>query len=475
MRRVSSQAATEATTDSTGRITVKSRRRYVASKDYGTRGAEREKRILTFGKYRATIYRRADLDRSSWFLRVFLKDEGRHYRKSLQTTDYDEAVTRATSELVGVLSKVESGQRILAVSLKDLVRRFSIHLEQQVASGALSPRTLVSQRYRVMLGVEFLKTQLSAGLDAKISGINGEVFHKYLDWRLAKAATDRKDGKIRRDVVRDELLVIRKMFLFARKEKLCAEGAVPTWDFVVERQGPRRERITQQDYKRFINAVRAWIGEAKNEKDHYHRRLLHHFVLVVANSGMRSGELFGLRNQDVEIRAFAKECIVTIRAETSKVRRERRITLIASTGGRSDGSWEVNYLQRWLADLQRHKEPKDFVFSPYDTGKKTARDVFYHSYKLLRIKLKNIGLDWFDTYHCRHFWITNRLLAEEPIHFVAKAAGTSTSEIEKTYSHVLTELATRHFGRKQVAYEKDGSWSVVIRPVRVKKKAPGKA
>ena len=431
MRRVSSQAATEATADSTGRITVKSRRRYVASKDYGTRGAEREKRILTFGKYRATIYRRADLDRSSWFLRVFLKEEGRHYRKSLQTTDYDEAVTRATSELVGVLSKVESGQRILAVSLKDLVRRFSIHLEQQVASGALSPRTLVSQRYRVMLGVEFLKTQLSAGLDAKISGINGEVFHKYLDWRLAKAATDRKDGKIRRDVVRDELLVIRKMFLFARKEKLCAEGAVPTWDFVVERQGPRGERITQQDYKRFINAVRTWIGEAKNEKDHYHRRLLHHFVLVVANSGMRSGELFGLRNQDVEIRASAKECIVTIRAETSKVRRERRITLIASTGGRSDGSWEVNYLQRWLADLRASQRTQGLRVLALRYGQEDRPRCVLPLVKLLRIKLKDIGLDWFDTYHCRHFWITNRLLAEEPIHFVAKAAGTSTSEMKR--------------------------------------------
>jgi hypothetical protein len=232
MRRVSPASRVTVAT-----ISPSKRGKYVARTDYGTRSAELQKQSLPFGKYRATLYRRSDVDRSSWFLRVFLREEGRHYRKSLRTSDRAEAVQRATTELVSVLSKVESGQRILAISLKDLVRRFSAHLEQQVASGALSPRTLTSQRYRVNLGCEFLKVKLAAGMDAKVSGIDGEVFGQYLDWRMAKAAEDRPNGKIRRDVVRDELLVIRKMFLFARKEKLCSEKAIPNWDFVVERRG----------------------------------------------------------------------------------------------------------------------------------------------------------------------------------------------------------------------------------------------
>jgi integrase len=389
MRRVSPASRVTVAT-----ISPSKRGKYVARTDYGTRSAELQKQSLPFGKYRATLYRRSDVDRSSWFLRVFLREEGRHYRKSLRTSDRAEAVQRATTELVSVLSKVESGQRILAISLKDLVRRFSAHLEQQVASGALSPRTLTSQRYRVNLGCEFLKVKLAAGMDAKVSGIDGEVFGQYLDWRMAKAAEDRPNGKIRRDVVRDELLVIRKMFLFARKEKLCSEKAIPNWDIVVEREGPRRARITQQNYKHFISTVRAWASQAKNEKETYNRQLLQHFVLVVANSGMRSGELFGLRNEDVERRVSAKECLIHIRAETSKVRRGRQITLLPSTGGRTDGSWEVNYLLRWFTDHQRHKEPKDYVFAPFDVGKKSARDVFYHAYKMLRISLKEKSLDW---------------------------------------------------------------------------------
>jgi hypothetical protein len=105
------------------------------------------------------------------------------------------------------------------------------------------------------------------------------------------------------------------------------------------------------------------------------------------------------------------------------------------------------------------------VFAPFNDGKTSARDTYYHSYKSLRIELKTLDLDWFDTYHCRHFWITNRLYAGESIHLVARAAGTSTDEIEKTYSNVLTELATRQFGKNQVVYQEDGSFSVIGRPV----------
>lgn len=459
MARVSSKQTTTPQTESP--LTTKAAQPYIASRDYGTRGAELEKRILSFGQLRATLYRRPDVERSSWFLRVHLKEEGRHYRKSLQTFDRVEAEARAQTEIVNVLAKIQSGQRILAVSLRELERRFSLHLESQAASGQLSPRTLIAQQYRIKLGCEFLKEKLPAGLETKVSSLDGTIFQDYLQWRQARAGNGGKRKPIRRDVVRDELLVIRKMFKFARSERLCPERAMPTWDFPVEREGAKRERMTQRNYTDFINCVRSWAGEARNDKERYNRRLLQHVVLTIANSGMRSGEIFGLRNSDLRIHPNAQECVATIRPETSKVRRGRQITISASGGGRVTDTKNINYMLRWTEQYQRYKGANDYVFSPYDDGSRTARDVFYHAYGLLRAKLREIQLDWFDAYHCRHFWITNRLLAEEPIHVVARAAGTSTAEIEKTYSHVLTEMATRRFNRKRVVYGPDGSYEVV--------------
>jgi hypothetical protein len=117
-------------------------------------------------------------------------------------------------------------------------------------------------------------------------------------------------------------------------------------------------------------------------------------------------------------------------------------------------------------DKRIHKEPSDNVFSPIDSGNKSARDTFYHQYKLLREKLKTVNLEWFDLYHCRHWWITNRLLAEEPIHLVAQAAGTSVKEIESTYSQVMTEITTRGFNKKRVVYRPDGSFEIIIEEIK---------
>jgi integrase len=436
-------------------------RGYVAKRDYGTRGAERDRQLIRFGRIKATIYRRSDIEHGSWFLRLYLKEEKRHYRKSLQTRDQREAVTFAEQEIVNILAKVQTGQRILAVSLADLVRQYRIHLESQVTSGELAINTMRLNHYRIAHGCKFLESVYEAGMATKVSAIAGPIFQGYLQWRIDARAAKSKGATIRRDVVRDELLSIRKMFLYAKKEQLCSEKTVPEWDFVIEKQAPSRRRMTQRNYTDVVNLMRAWVLGAKNEKEAYQRRMLQHIFLLISNSGMRSGEVFGLKNRDVEVRHKATECVLTIRPETSKVRKGRRITVLSSSGGRTASTKKLNYLIRWIEKYQRHKESGDFVFSAFDKGSTSARDTYYHAYKSLRTELKKIDLGWFDTYHCRHFWITNRLLAEESIHLVAQAAGTSTREIEKTYSHVLTEMSTRKFGKRQIVYNSDQSWDVV--------------
>lgn len=446
-------------------------RKYVAKRDYGTRGYESRKKRIRFGDTTATLYKRADVKGGSWTLRFNLRAEKRSYRRSLDTSDLREAERRAHSEVIKILTRIESGQTILAPSLHDVALEFEQEQSRAVKAGELAAKTQALQRYRIKLGLTFLREKLPAGDQTKVSAIDGGLFEGYLPWRKELRATKVKDGTIRRDVVRDELLTVRKMFKYAHAKRLCSENSIPRWSFPIEKESSRRRRMTQRNYADFIKCIRTWRLKAKDEKGAYHRELLRHFVLVVANTGLRTGELFGLRNKDVEVREKANECVIAIRAETSKVRKGRQITVLPSHGGRSSESEPraVNYLIRWITTFQRHKGPEDCVFAPFDSGKKEARDIYYHCYKSLREDLKPIGLDWFDTYHCRHFWITNRLLAEEAIHLVAKAAGTSTGEIEATYSHVLTELATKRFGKKSVVYERDGSWNVVQQaPAKVK-------
>jgi integrase len=424
-------------------------------------GSYSDRIVQRLGDRRITLYRRTDIDDSSWFFCVYLREEKRQYRISLKTTDRQQAKRKAEDVLIELLGRIRGGEKILSPSLGDVLRDYRKEQERLVAEGQIAKNTVRLQAYRINLGVEFLATLYSAGQSTKITVIDGEVFNGYLAWRRAKRASKGPDMTIRLDVVRDELLCIRKVFHYAHDQKLCSERSIPTWNFKVEKEGPKRRRVTKDHYTAFLNCIKKWKGTADSPKEKYHREMLFHFILVVSNTGLRTGELLGLKNRDVEIREQANECVITVRPETSKVRRGRHITVNQSFGGHPTRTKGINYLIRWLEKFQIHKDRNDYVFSPHDDGGKLARDVYYHSYKKLRVDLKEIELDWFDTYHCRHFWITNRLYAGEPIHLVARAAGTSTDEIEKTYSHVLSELTTRQFGRNRVVYGRDGSYGVV--------------
>lgn len=348
-----------------------------------------------------------------------------------------------------ILAKVESGQHVFAVSLRDLKRRYDMHLQKRLEQGDLAKNTYAAHCYRLSHGIRFLQDTLSEAtekvLDRRISSLDGLVWDGYLAWRFDMAA---KKGKtLRRDVCRDELLSIRKMFKFAREDKLCGDKAIPTWSFAVEKEGPKRQRMTPKDYLVFVNCLRKWVKEAKTEREKYNRALVQHFALVVSNSGMRSGELFGLKNKDVQIKQGLKKCIISIRPETSKVRMGRQLTFGSSRGGKVVGGKAINYLVRWMTEYQKNQRPDDYVFSVFETSKHDARDVYYTNYKSLRIKLREIQLEWFDTYHCRHYWVTNRLLDGHSIHVIAKVAGTSVSEIESTYSHVMTEIASEQMNK----------------------------
>jgi integrase len=172
--------------------------------------------------------------------------------------------------------------------------------------------------------------------------VDGTLWNGYLEWRFADAQSRGKT--IRRDVVRDELLTIRKMFQYAQLEKLCTERNIPKWTFIVEKEGPKRQRMSQRNYLDFLTTIYHWIREAKNDREVYNRVLLRHFVLVVANSGMRSGELFSLRNKDVALHRKANECLITIRPETSKVRQGRLSTANILDGNSALGG----QVSRWF-------------------------------------------------------------------------------------------------------------------------------
>ena len=431
------------------------KRKYIASRDYGTRKAEIDQFKVRFGTHKATIYRRKDSDAGTWHFRLYVSSERLHYRKSLKTIDKRDAVKFAEQEIVNILAKQQNGQAIKSPTFAEAVRSFHLKDEQDKQAGVITPRTVLMHNHYIAMVTDYVRERFPTGTRTRLSAIDGRTdFADYLDWRL-------KRSKVRRDTVRAELVGIRMVFKHAQEKGLCTAKSVPVWDFKTGEM-PRRARMADDDYYKVLACMKAWTAKAEGDVEIYNRHLLQHIFLLIAATGMRTGEVLGLRNKDVENIARDKHlAVIRIRAETTKVRKERRITVSPSFGGKRTGGVPINYLVRWIDRYQIHKKPDDFVFALFTKGDGNCTYSFYRSYASLRETLKQIGMEWWDAYHNRHYYCTQAIKAGHPLALIAVSCGNSVSVIEKTYSHALSEQTSLQMAQKRVVRIEGGGYEVV--------------
>jgi integrase len=414
----------------------------------GDKGNIAERHRLLFRGVAYTLERRRDVGRRTWYLRVYLKEEKKYYRQALDSTNFEEAKDEARDLMAGITQKLKNGELIMSFSLAELRRHFTLHQEKLVESGQLAQSTYQQQSYHLRNGCKFLREKLPRGMDAKLSGFSGKIFEEYLQWRMRIA--ERRGGNILLCSIRSELLSIRKMFKFAKKHDWCIEKAIPQWDITIKRERPRRRRLAPGDVKEVSRLAQASVNDARTPKDRYMRQLRLSILRLMGACGLRSGEALALRNSDIEVRDSERVCLITIRAETTKVRKQRRFLLDPTPDMTQTGAAQ-NWLLEWVNKHQRHKSANDYVFAPYDDGARSVRGIYYKSYSEFRRVLEQHGFGWFDTYHCRHFWMTSRVERKQNLIKIAQLGGTSVSELVRTYTHIFDEIASR-----EVNDERDG-------------------
>ncbi|TAL00085.1 MAG: hypothetical protein EPO08_14740 [Rhodospirillaceae bacterium] len=218
----------------------------------------------------------------------------------------------------------------------------------------------------------------------------------------------------------------------------------------------RRPTFTEAEWKKVYEHLRKWVGEktisskgANGGKLHrsgphalhrLQREMLRHYLLFMANSGLRPNEARQLLWRDIreEEDEDGTPALVIEVAPTTK------------TGARTVVCREgtMHYLTR-LKKLAKHTEPDDHIFCGFD-GEPV--DNFNNTFKKL---LSGIGLlddRWGkrrSIYSLRHFYCTQSLLSGVPIHVLAKNMGTSIAYIEQHYSHVLTVMQAKQLRTKK--------------------------
>jgi len=377
-----------------------------------------------------------------WQFRIWLADEDKYFRQSLRTKDKGKAIADAEEMYEDIKYMKRKGKKIYSISIKKAVEMYIEDKRKYIgikgANGIVEGRhtTIITHMKHFLVYIHKDAKVKDLGVNALLSyEIEGEETSYYL-FRNRKGISD--------STIRNEIATINNCmrYLSEHTEALSDISAFKIPKITsrkIDSSGEevRRQTFTSEEWKTYYIAMRSYAAKKNNyeTKDYYDAQLARHFLLVLANSGLRNGELRQLkwRNCTLEKHIDAKQkpyllARIRVEAETSKVRIPR--TIYANCG---------KYIERWKS-IQKEcgieYDENDYVFSA--KGEEfTNRKLNSHFVKIM--KMTNIAYDRKNDlviYSLRHMFITNMSLSGASFESIAQHCGTSISQIERVYKHV---------------------------------------
>jgi len=409
--------------------------------NYGKREAEKFKRPLpNWSSPKVTLYKLSTEPSASWYFKFRIKGERQYFKRSLRTSNFTEACEQASEQLVEIRAAQQNGAAIVSPTLDETIRLYKLVLEAEVTQNQRRKSTYVRiARYLETLKI-FLREKIPSKSPLKMASIDGEIFNQYRDWRITDGVKERYKAPSNLPISQ-ELIHFKAFITWAIKKRYANQRSEPVYDsFPLSTH--QRERLTEKDYRRTVALLRGWANKKiESAKESYERQLIYHSFLVMANTGMRTGEVLNLKNSDLEIDAEKNAVRIFIRKEATKVNTRRGIILRASSF--DDERAEENLLIRWIKKFQIHKHQNDFVFHNFNQSTYHTSKVFYRYWSLLRKEvLEPKGLGYMTAYHARHAFVTFSIRNGANVYSIAKMLGTSLSQIQATYDHILSEQAS---------------------------------
>jgi integrase len=360
---------------------------------------------------------------------VWVKVEGKMYRKSLRTKHLETALAKAQDEYVSIRSKVNQGKQIFSEDITTVVARYLMHRENDVKTALITKQRLGTIRSHLKNMLSYLHG------DMKVSDIDKGSFKEYYNFRAKQT-----DYQVNQETVRQECSTIGMLWKWLYSEGLTTISSdkleFQRFNRKNVQKDVRRDTFTDEEWKRFHQAMRSYASKknCKNEEEYYNRQIIRNYVLILANTGMRTGELDQIRWEDLSdykriIHEGVASSIVKIRVrwDTSKVRKDRELFCRESV-----------YFER-LSEISKYKAARDMIFTAFKGNQITSRQksLFWKEViSLAKVKTTDRKLSF---YSIRHYFVTQRWKAGVQLRDIANSCGTSVNQIEKTYYHIDEE------------------------------------
>jgi integrase len=217
------------------------------------------------------------------------------------------------------------------------------------------------------------------------------------------------------------------------------------------KKGKRRPDFTMDEWRRVTANLQHWSKKAREERTRQMRELLRDYVLILANTGIRTGKEADdikwkhLRwHQDKDERYL----MISVKGKTGErelVARHGTEVFFQRIQSRFEDLAKMSFDELLKAKIDQYvfrltgipnKEESSEV--GVDTSKRTENlshtfNQFLVEHKLLEDKQGNHR----TLYSLRHTYATMRLVKDKvPMHDIAKQMGTSIAMLEKHYSHL---------------------------------------
>jgi integrase len=428
---------------------------------------------ITLKNGRLLIYRRRDCG-DHFHCRMRFRGRKGYVRKSLDTTDRDESIREGEKLFDDLNYKISKGLSVVGKKFNNVCDDYlkqietQIEIESKKSKGKqvqlkksnsldkkLKDQSLICERY---LKPYFGKKDLNKILNSDVT--------EYREWRNSYWITGKgsklkyieyeRGGKTirvepRRKVptsstLNTEETVLRKIFQHGFSKGYISGNEIPT--IKSERvKSNQRPHLTLEDYRTLTRKSWWRCKNSPDEKTRRQRLLLHNFILIMTNTGLRPVEGMTLRWRDISYHisptSKKKHIVLSVRGKNKKR------DLI--------GQPSVNtYIKRMKERQKEYSKEHGFKF----TGKEeyVFSNEFGEPIKSFKggfdSLLRDSDLEHDNhggkrcIYSLRHTYGTFRLVyGNVDVFFLSENMGTSVEMIKKHYSHLKITQVSDHLTR----------------------------